>query len=195
MALLPCQEFEKNVAERIGPLGLGQVAALRNDGDARLRHGLAEGLCGAHWQDLILLAPNDLGRDINSFHPLVQLGIVQARLPREPGESEAVFKQHFLLLGGGWHRQHALGNALIVKRVPNQLLGAPEKNVARHHAWRAKAGRVAVTITAATLRVRRLPAMSRVLTPSRSSIAMMLCCVKGELLRVSPVPFRPMIRP
>ena len=35
----------------------------------------------------------------------------------------------------------------------------------------------------------------RVLTPRRSSIAVRLCLVKGELLRLSPVPFRPTTRP
>ena len=60
---------------------------------------------------------------------------------------------------------------------------------------RAKAGRVAVTMTAATFLVRRVFEMSRVLTPIRSSMPMTDCWVNGELLIVSPVPFSPTTRP
>ena len=56
-----------------------------------------------------------------------------------------------------------------------------------------KAGRSAVTITAAILRVRVLAL--RTLMPMRSSIDCSDCSVKGELRRVSPVPLRPMTRP
>ena len=54
-------------------------------------------------------------------------------------------------------------------------------------------GRLAVTITAATLPVRSV--WPRMLTPSRSSIAVSDCLVKGMLLRVSPVPLSPTTRP
>ena len=57
----------------------------------------------------------------------------------------------------------------------------------------AKAGRLAVTITAAMFLVSRLK--PRVCTPSRSSIDCRLCWVKGELRRVSPEPFSPTTRP
>jgi len=57
----------------------------------------------------------------------------------------------------------------------------------------AKAGRLAVTITAATFLV--LSVASRVLTPRRSSMASRLCLVKGALRRASPVPFRPTTMP
>ena len=57
-----------------------------------------------------------------------------------------------------------------------------------------KAGRLAVTITAATSLVSMLVVL-RVFTPSRSSIDCRLCWVKGALRRLSPVPFRPTTRP
>ncbi len=56
-----------------------------------------------------------------------------------------------------------------------------------------KAGSSAVTMTAATLRVRALAL--RTLMPMRSSIDCSDCSVKGELRRLSPVPLRPMTRP
>ena len=56
-----------------------------------------------------------------------------------------------------------------------------------------KAGSFAVTITAATFLVLRLA--SRVLTPSRSSMASRLWRVKGALRSESPVPFRPTTMP
>ena len=56
-----------------------------------------------------------------------------------------------------------------------------------------KAGRFAVTITAATLPVRRV--CPRMLTPSRSNIAVSDCLVKGMLLSVSPVPLSPTTKP
>lgn len=59
--------------------------------------------------------------------------------------------------------------------------------------WVAKAGRLPVTITAATLPVRMVA--PRMLTPMRSSIACSDCLVKGMLLSVSPVPLRPTTRP
>ncbi len=48
--------------------------------------------------------------------------------------------------------------------------------------WRANAGRVAVTMTAATFLVRNVLEMSRVLTPSRSSMPIRLCCVNGRVI-------------
>ena len=59
--------------------------------------------------------------------------------------------------------------------------------------WVPNAGRLAVTMTAATLPVRMV--WPRMLTPSRSSIAVSDCLVKGMLLSVSPVPFSPTTRP
>lgn len=59
--------------------------------------------------------------------------------------------------------------------------------------WLAKAGRLAVTITAATLAVFRLA--SRVLTLKCSSIALSDWLVKAELRRLSPDPSSPTTRP
>ena len=56
-----------------------------------------------------------------------------------------------------------------------------------------KGGKSAVTITAATLRVRRLA--PRTLTPMRSIIDCSDCPVKGAFCKVSPVPCRPTTRP
>ena len=57
---------------------------------------------------------------------------------------------------------------------------------------RAKAGRLAVTMTAATFLVPQLGlSWSRVLTPSRSSIPISDCRVNTALSSRSPVPFRP----
>jgi hypothetical protein len=58
---------------------------------------------------------------------------------------------------------------------------------------REKGGSVAVTITAATLLVRS--AVSRALTPRRSSMPMRLSRVKIERLSVSPEPLSPTTRP
>ena len=60
---------------------------------------------------------------------------------------------------------------------------------------RAKAGRLAVTITAATFLVCSLLSWSRVFTPSRSSIPISDCRVKTALSNLSPVPFSPTTRP
>ncbi len=57
----------------------------------------------------------------------------------------------------------------------------------------AVAGILAVTITAATLAGLILLASTE--TPMRSSMLRMELTVKGELLRLSPVPFRPTTRP
>ncbi len=57
----------------------------------------------------------------------------------------------------------------------------------------AKAGKLAVTITAATFLVSMVA--SRVLTPRRSSMSIRLCLVMGALRRLSPVPARPTTRP
>ena len=59
--------------------------------------------------------------------------------------------------------------------------------------WAEKAGRFAVTITAATFLV--CIVVPRVLTPSRSSMVWMLCWVNGAFFRESPVPLRPTTRP
>ena len=56
-----------------------------------------------------------------------------------------------------------------------------------------KAGRLAVTITAATFLVCMIS--PRVFTPSRSSMVWMLCWVKGAFFSESPVPFKPTTRP
>ena len=50
-----------------------------------------------------------------------------------------------------------------------------------------------MTITAATFLV--FSVASRVLTPSRSSMASRLCLVKGAFRRASPVPFKPTTMP
>jgi hypothetical protein len=60
---------------------------------------------------------------------------------------------------------------------------------------RAKPGRLAVTITAATFLVESLVIWSRVLTPNRSSIATSDSRVKMALSSLSPVPFRPTTKP
>ena len=57
----------------------------------------------------------------------------------------------------------------------------------------AKAGRLEVTITAATFLVSMWA--SRVFTPRRSSMDSRLCLVKGALRRLSPVPLSPTTRP
>ncbi|MNC62396.1 hypothetical protein D3C75_1124140 [compost metagenome] len=57
----------------------------------------------------------------------------------------------------------------------------------------AKGGRSAVIMTAATFLVFRLA--PRMLTPWRSIIPSSDWRVKGELRRLSPVPFRPTTRP
>ena len=57
----------------------------------------------------------------------------------------------------------------------------------------AKAGRLAVTMTAATFLV--CMTWPRVLVPSRSSMLWMLSWVNGAFFRLSPVPFRPTTRP
>ena len=59
----------------------------------------------------------------------------------------------------------------------------------------ANAGRLAVTMTAATFLVDSLVSWSRVLTPSRSSMPMSDCWVNTLLSSLSPVPFRPTTRP
>ncbi len=59
----------------------------------------------------------------------------------------------------------------------------------------AKAGRRAVTITAATFLVFRVWAASRTLTPSRSSMADRLCLVKAAFCSESPVPLSPTTMP
>ena len=59
--------------------------------------------------------------------------------------------------------------------------------------WLANGGKFAVTITAATLRVFRLPLDA--LTPSRSSIAAKLWRVNGEFRSESPVPAKPTTSP
>ncbi len=59
--------------------------------------------------------------------------------------------------------------------------------------WRANGGNVAVTMTAATLSV--FSAVSRALTPSRSSMPIRLSRVKIERFNVSPVPLSPTTSP
>jgi len=59
--------------------------------------------------------------------------------------------------------------------------------------WPEKAGRLAVTITAATFLVCMVS--PRVLTPSRSSMVCRLCWVKGALRSESPEPLSPTTRP
>ena len=60
---------------------------------------------------------------------------------------------------------------------------------------RAKAGRLAVTMTAATFLVCSLLSWSRVLTPRRSSMPMSDWRVNTALSSRSPVPLRPTTRP
>ena len=81
------------------------------------------------------------------------------------------------------------------QRAALQALGVAERETvtSMRVPWVPKAGRLAVTITAATLPVRIV--CPRMLTPSRSSIACSDCLVNGMLLRVSPVPLRPTTRP
>jgi hypothetical protein len=55
------------------------------------------------------------------------------------------------------------------------------------------AGRSAVTITAATLRLASV--LPRTLMPMRSSIAPSACWVNGALRSESPLPARPITRP
>ena len=59
--------------------------------------------------------------------------------------------------------------------------------------WRANGGRVAVTTTAAVLRVCKR--WSFTFTPMRSSIAFKDCWVNGALRSVSPLPCNPITRP
>jgi hypothetical protein len=59
--------------------------------------------------------------------------------------------------------------------------------------WRENGGRVAVTMTAATFF--GLKSSPRMLMPSRSSMPMIDCSVKGEFERLSPLPLRPTTRP
>ena len=60
---------------------------------------------------------------------------------------------------------------------------------------RAKAGRLAVTMTAATFLVCSLAPWSRVFTPSRSSMPISDWRVNTALSSLSPVPFSPTTSP
>jgi len=60
---------------------------------------------------------------------------------------------------------------------------------------RAKGGRLAVTITAAMLRVLSFSSLSRVLTPRRSNMPTSDWRVKMAVRNWSPVPARPTTRP
>jgi hypothetical protein len=60
---------------------------------------------------------------------------------------------------------------------------------------RAKAGRFAVTITAATFFVSSRASLSRVLTPSRSSMPISVWRVKTAVRSRSPMLFSPTTRP
>ena len=78
---------------------------------------------------------------------------------------------------------------------PCRLLASPiaETVTSIREPGAMKAGRLAVTITAAMSLVFGVAA--RVLTPMRSSADWIDCWVKGALRRASPVPFRPTTMP
>ncbi len=80
---------------------------------------------------------------------------------------------------------------------PKRLLASPmaETVASISEPEAEKAGRRAVTITAATFLVFSVAAASRTFTPSRSSMAERLCLVKAAFCRESPVPFRPTTMP
>ena len=102
-------------------------------------------------------------------------------------------------------RERALGDRIdiavgaeqgVTSRVPPcRFLASPsaETVTSIRVPWVPKAGRLPVTMTAATLPVRMVA--PRMLTPMRSSIACSDCLVKGMLFSVSPVPLRPTTRP
>ena len=81
------------------------------------------------------------------------------------------------------------------KPPEHNLLGSPiaETVTSMRVPCVPKGGRLAVTMTAATLPV--VIVWPRTLTPRRSSIACSDCLVNGLLLSESPVPLRPTTRP
>ena len=80
---------------------------------------------------------------------------------------------------------------------PVRLVASPRAETATsiRLPLRAKAGRSAVTITAAMFLVESLATWSRVFTPSRSSIPISDSRVNTELSSLSPVLFSPTTRP
>jgi hypothetical protein len=80
---------------------------------------------------------------------------------------------------------------------PIKLVASPSAETAMsiRLPGRAKAGRLAVTITAATLRVSSRASLSRVFTPRRSSMPISDCLVNMAVRSLSPVPARPTTRP
>ena len=84
---------------------------------------------------------------------------------------------------------------VTIRVPPCRLLASPiaDTVTSNREPGAAKAGRLAVTITAATSLV--LGVAARVLTPRRSRDDCRLCWVKGALRNASPVPFRPTTMP
>ena len=79
---------------------------------------------------------------------------------------------------------------------PRRLLALPIEDTVTSIAWpgRAKAGRLAVTMTAATFLSCMLVPCGTV-TPMLPSMLTMLCLVKGVCVVWSPLPSRPTTRP
>ncbi len=88
-----------------------------------------------------MVAPDHLHRHVDAVHPLVQIRVVQTRLPRQLGRHQVVL-QHRVDFGFGWlDGERCLRELGVVEQVVCGLFAVPHKNVALLHALHVDAGR------------------------------------------------------
>ena len=78
--------------QRIGFLDMQEMAGLRHDRDAGAGNHRGDGVAVAGGQEIIVVAPDDMRRHVDPVQPFRQMGIVQPRLPGEPGEGRPVLE-------------------------------------------------------------------------------------------------------
>ena len=116
-------------AKNAGVFDLGQVTALVNHLQMGVGHVRFEFFAAGQGHDLVLLAPQNGHGHVGAVQPLVQTGVVQARLPGQQSGGVAVFEADVLVFFRQRNGQHLLGQGLVVKQVACHLLGRPQKNV------------------------------------------------------------------
>ncbi len=112
-----------------------------NDLDGSVRDPFAPARGVVLGEELVVLAPHHQGRDADAVQPAFQRRIEPARVPAELGGGEAVGQRDVGLVVGHRHRQHPVGDRLVVIEVAHRLFGTPDEIVAGGDALDPDAGR------------------------------------------------------
>src|SRR5690349_6888274 len=123
-----------------GMLDMWQMPALLDSDEPRGRQTVLpqHPIFGRH--DLIVIAPYDERRQLDSVEPFFEIGVVPARLPSEFCNDKSILQYGVHLRFARRHREDLVSNRLVVIEIAQRLFWPPDEVVAARHTFHADTG-------------------------------------------------------